>query len=114
MHDLSKLAHPDSAIQGEKVPGLDEIAAQHMALAPWVNRTPVFDKTDLVSLEHTTVNFKFELLQASGSFKVRGAFSNLLALNEIQRNAGEPVSAPAIMRLPWRMRRCAWGSMRKS
>jgi threonine dehydratase len=88
MHDLSKLVHPDSAIQGEKVPSLDEIAAQHMALTPWVNRTPVFDKADLMSLGHTTVNFKFELLQAGGSFKVRGAFSNLLALNNVERNAG--------------------------
>jgi len=88
MTDLSKLAHPDSSIQGEKVPGLDEIAAQHMALAPWVNRTPVFDKIDLMSLGRTTVNFKFELLQSGGSFKVRGAFSNLLALNDVQRNAG--------------------------
>jgi threonine dehydratase len=34
------------------------------------------------------VNFKFELLQAGGSFKTRGAFTNLLALDEAQRSAG--------------------------
>ncbi|KWE59876.1 pyridoxal-5'-phosphate-dependent protein subunit beta [Burkholderia ubonensis] len=75
-------------IDGEPIPTLDEIAAQHFALSPWVSRTPVFERADLPSLEGTHVNFKFELLQASGSFKARGAFTHLLALDEARRNAG--------------------------
>ncbi|KVD19804.1 pyridoxal-5'-phosphate-dependent protein subunit beta [Burkholderia ubonensis] len=75
-------------IDGEPIPTLDEIAAQHFALSPWVSRTPVFERADLPSLEGTHVNFKFELLQASGSFKARGAFTHLLALDEAHRNAG--------------------------
>jgi threonine dehydratase len=80
--------HTDHTIDGEPIPTLDDIASQHFALTPWVARTPVFDKLDFPSLEGTVVNFKFELLQASGSFKARGAFTNLLALDEAQRNAG--------------------------
>ena len=84
-------ARAENVIQGEKVPSLDDIAAQHIALAPWVNRTPVFDQHgggSSSSSSRSTLNFKFELLQASGSFKVRHAFCHLLALSEAQRNAG--------------------------
>jgi len=88
MNTLSTMTRSEDVIQGEKVPNLDEIAAQHMALAPWVSRTPVFDKNDLPGMAGTTVNFKFELLQASGSFKLRGAFCNLLSLSDSQRGAG--------------------------
>ncbi|WP_175745808.1 threonine/serine dehydratase [Burkholderia ambifaria] len=77
-----------TTIDGEPIPTLDEIAAQHFALSPWVARTPVFERADLPSLEGTHVNFKFELLQASGSFKARGAFTHLLALDEARKNAG--------------------------
>jgi threonine dehydratase len=83
--------HAVNVIQGEKVPSLDDIAAQHIALAPWVNRTPMFDQHGLdptASSSRSTLNFKFELLQASGSFKARSAFSHLLALSEAQRSAG--------------------------
>jgi Threonine dehydratase len=80
--------HTDHTINGEPIPTLDNIATQHFALTPWVTRTPVFDRLDFPSLEGTVVNFKFELLQAGGSFKARGAFTNLLALDEAQRSAG--------------------------
>ena len=75
-------------IDAEPIPTLDAIAAQHFALTPWVLRTPVFERHDFPSLEGTSVNFKFELLQASGSFKARGAFTNLLALDAAQRSVG--------------------------
>ncbi|APR36075.1 MULTISPECIES: threonine/serine dehydratase [unclassified Paraburkholderia] len=80
--------HTDHTIDGEPIPTLDAIASQHFALTPWVVRTPVFDRMDFPTLEGTLVNFKFELLQAGGSFKARGAFTNLLALDEPQRSAG--------------------------
>jgi threonine dehydratase len=80
--------HTDHTIDGEPIPTLDDIATQHFALTPWVARTPVFDKLDFPSLEGTVVNFKFELFQAGGSFKTRGAFTHLLALDEAQRTAG--------------------------
>ncbi|SEA79416.1 threonine/serine dehydratase [Paraburkholderia sartisoli] len=80
--------HTDHTIDGEPIPTLDDIAAQHFALTPWIVRTPVFERRDFPSLESTTLNFKFELLQSGGSFKTRGAFTNLLALDDAQRSAG--------------------------
>jgi len=80
--------HTDHTIDGEPIPTLDDIAAQHFALTPWVARTPVFDRLDFSSLHGTVVNFKFELLQAGGSFKARGAFTNLLALDDTQKSSG--------------------------
>lgn len=78
----------DRTIDAEPIPTLDAIAAQHFALTPWVARTPVFERHDFPSLEGTSISFKFELLQASGTFKVRGAFTNLLALDTAQRSVG--------------------------
>jgi threonine dehydratase len=80
--------HTDRTIDGEAIPTLDDIASQHFALTPWVARTPVFDRMDFPTLEGTLLNFKFELLQVAGSFKARGAFTNLLALDAAQRSAG--------------------------
>lgn len=79
---------PARTIDAEPIPTLDAIATQHFALTPWVSRTPVFERHDLPSLEGTSVTFKCELMQASGSFKVRGAFTNLLALDAAQRSVG--------------------------
>ena len=76
-------------IDGIEVPGLQAIAAARTRLTPWVATTPVFDKTDLPGgPEGATLNFKFELLQNAGTFKARGAFSNLLALDQAQRARG--------------------------
>ncbi|WJF89016.1 pyridoxal-phosphate dependent enzyme [Paraburkholderia bonniea] len=80
--------HTDHTIDGEPIPTLDDIAAQHFTLTPWVARTPTFDRLDFPSLDGTLVNFKFELLQAGGSFKTRGAFTHMLALEKAQRSAG--------------------------
>ena len=46
------------------------IAAIEPLIRPYVRRTPVIAEGNLV--------FKLELLQHSGSFKARGAFTNLL------------------------------------
>lgn len=75
-------------VAGIPVPTLDDIAAEHIALAPWVTRTPHFEKTDFLSLEDTQLHFKLELLQFAGTFKTRAAFSNMLALSDSQRNRG--------------------------
>src|SRR5262245_5864073 len=47
-----------------------QIAATEPLIRPYVRRTPVITEGNLV--------FKLELLQHSGSFKARGAFTNLL------------------------------------
>lgn len=82
--------HPSTGelVAGIPVPTLDDIANEHMALVPWVTRTPHFEKTDFFTLEDTQLHFKLELLQFGGSFKTRAAFSNMLALTHSQRSMG--------------------------
>jgi threonine dehydratase len=55
------------------------IAAAHRLIAPHIRRTPVMqvDGADF-GLAAAPLTLKLELLQHSGSFKVRGAFTNLL------------------------------------
>ena len=80
-------------IDGIRRPMPDAIAARQVALAPYLNRTPVFQPgTPLPG--PGSFEFKFECLQVSGTFKARGAFSNLLALDaEAQRRGVTCVSA---------------------
>jgi threonine dehydratase len=55
----------------------DAIIAAETAIRPYIRRTPVVE----LRLQHGAahdVTLKLELLQHSGSFKVRGAFTNLL------------------------------------
>lgn len=58
----------------------DDIARAHAAIAPHVRRTPVVCVRggDLGAPEIPELHLKLELLQHAGSFKTRGAFTNLL------------------------------------
>jgi len=75
-------------IAGVACPQLADIAAQRTKLKPYIRTTPILNRPDLPGLADTSIQFKFELLQVTGTFKARGAFSNLLALNPEQRAAG--------------------------
>jgi threonine dehydratase len=57
----------------------EHIAGIYSKIAPYVRRTPLLeaDGKDF-GLDGTRVFFKFESMQPSGSFKIRGAFANLL------------------------------------
>ncbi len=57
----------------------DRIAAVEKIIRPHIRRTPVLevDAADF-GLDGSALTFKLELLQHGGSFKVRGAFANLL------------------------------------
>lgn len=60
-----------------------QIESTRRAIEPYVRRTPVLDAGGAdFGLDPSRLTFKLELLQHSGSFKVRGAFANLL-LREI-------------------------------
>ena len=63
------------------VPTYDDIRAAVALLAPWVRRTPLLE----VEVEGRPVTLKLELLQHSGSFKVRGAFHSVLSAPERPR-----------------------------
>jgi len=76
-------------IDGIAVPDAAMIAAMRAELAPFVAATPVFARTGIAAgPAGATLQFKFELLQNAGTFKARGAFANLLALDEAQRRRG--------------------------
>jgi threonine dehydratase len=57
----------------------ERIAATADIIAPYIRRTPVIeaDGADF-GLDSSALMFKLELLQHAGSFKTRGAFTNLL------------------------------------
>jgi threonine dehydratase len=75
-------------IAGVACPQLADISAQRARLEPYIRTTPIFHRSDLPGLADTYVQFKLELFQVTGTFKARGAFSNLLALNPAQQKAG--------------------------
>jgi len=56
------------------------IAAAHEVIRPYIRRTPVLqvDGADFRLSPGVRLSFKLELLQHTGSFKPRGAFTNLL------------------------------------
>lgn len=57
----------------------DRITVTYNLISPHIRRTPVIEvKGGDFRLDHASLNFKLELLQHSGSFKARGAFTNLL------------------------------------
>ncbi len=56
------------------------IAANYPRIAPYIRRTPVMALAGAdFGLDLPQVQLKLELLQHSGSFKPRGAFTGLLA-----------------------------------
>jgi threonine dehydratase len=77
-----------SEIDGIATPDLAAIGALRAELRPYLRVTPVLWRDDIPPLAGTMLHFKFELLQASGTFKARGAFANLLALDAPARSAG--------------------------
>jgi threonine dehydratase len=61
-------------VTGERQITRDDIVRVYDMIRPYVRRTPVVD----VDLDGLPVTLKLEQLQCSGSFKARGAFTNLL------------------------------------
>lgn len=62
--------------------------AAEQRIRPFVRCTPLEPSIDLGRETGGTVFLKLESIQHTGSFKVRGAFNRLLALNADQRKAG--------------------------
>src|SRR5262245_58363978 len=57
----------------------ERIAATYELIKPHIRRTPVIAVNgEDFGLDGVQLHFKLELLQHSGSFKARGAFTNLL------------------------------------
>jgi threonine dehydratase len=58
----------------------EHISAAHRLIRPHIRRTPVIEvaSSDFGLIPSNRLSFKLELLQHTGSFKPRGAFTNLL------------------------------------
>lgn len=69
-------------------PTLEAIQLAHQQLSSFIVKTPTLSKNDFFAPESYKLNFKYELFQNSGTFKARGAFSNLLSLSPEQKAAG--------------------------
>jgi threonine dehydratase len=67
---------------------LAEIDAARSRVAPWVRRTPLVACRPLSELLGRGVSLKLEMLQETGSFKPRGAFNEVLSLDEEVRRRG--------------------------
>ncbi|MFJ2946966.1 threonine/serine dehydratase [Streptomyces sp. NPDC087226] len=68
--------------------GIADIETAAGRIAPHVVRTPTVPSPGLSALLGVPVTAKLELLQRTGSFKVRGAAAKLLSLGEAERGAG--------------------------
>ncbi len=64
----------------------DEVIAAEARIRPYARQTPLEGAFDLS--DAAQVFLKLENLQATGSFKLRGALNKLLALDEAQRRKG--------------------------
>jgi threonine dehydratase len=70
------------------IPSLDDVQAARVTIAGRVHLTPVLSSATLSRIAGAPIWLKAELLQRSGSFKVRGAFNRLSALTPDERNRG--------------------------
>jgi threo-3-hydroxy-L-aspartate ammonia-lyase len=70
------------------IPALDDVRAAAVTIADHVHRTPVLSSATLSEVVGAPVTLKAELLQRSGSFKVRGAFNRLSSLTGEERARG--------------------------
>lgn len=67
-------------LEGTPAVGQDDVARAEALIRPHVRRTPVIEiPAEELGLAGLPVTFKLEFLQRGGSFKARGAFTNLLA-----------------------------------
>lgn len=67
---------------------LSKIQAARERIAPYIVRTPMKRSRTLSDELGTNVHIKMELFQKTGSFKPRGSFAQMLALDEEQKARG--------------------------
>jgi threonine dehydratase len=82
------MALPASKKYPESQIGLAEIEGAAERLRGAILRTPAVEAPKLSALSGTQIFIKYENMQATGSFKERGALLKLLSLGEAQRKRG--------------------------
>ena len=72
----------------DEIINLDEIKKAAARIAAYVKRTPTLRDDILSRRFNSNFYLKYELLQNTGAFKVRGAFNKMLTLNEEEKQRG--------------------------
>jgi threonine dehydratase len=78
----------EGTTQGLKYLTAEGVRAARRRIAPYVRKTPLEPSYELSRRAGANVYLKLESLQVTGSFKPRGSFSKLLALDEARRSKG--------------------------
>ncbi|GAB5451672.1 MAG: pyridoxal-phosphate dependent enzyme [Halioglobus sp.] len=73
---------------GDSMIGLDEVREAALRIAPFVHRTPLMSSSAIDAEAGCRLLFKCENLQATGSFKARGAHNAVLKLTQVERERG--------------------------
>ena len=71
----------------EKI-SLDEISSAYERIKSYISETPLILSNHLTEQTGKDIFLKFEHLQKTGSFKIRGATNAILRLNNAQKNCG--------------------------
>lgn len=79
---------PVPGLSGSEVAASLDLPGAAHAVAGWARRTPLVEEPALAERLGRPVLLKLESLQATGSFKVRGAATRLAALTAEERRAG--------------------------
>ncbi|MBK8501285.1 MAG: threonine/serine dehydratase [Saprospiraceae bacterium] len=66
----------------DQLPTREDIAKTHRAIQPYIHRTPVLTNQTINQLTEATLYFKCENFQKVGAFKMRGASSAVVALDD--------------------------------
>ena len=69
-------------------PTLAEVEAAALRIAGRVHRTPTWESRTFSALAHARVWLKYENLQRTGSYKIRGALNRILTLSHAARERG--------------------------
>ncbi|MBL4578662.1 MAG: pyridoxal-phosphate dependent enzyme [Flavobacteriales bacterium] len=70
------------------MPTLEDIAAAHKRIAPFVRKTPVYTSRSIDGLAGCSIYFKCENFQKIGAFKIRGATNAILSLSNQETSKG--------------------------
>lgn len=78
---------------GDRLPNTEEVTIEKIraaarAIAPYIKSTPTLRDHHLSERFGTNVFLKYENLQHTGAFKVRGAFNKMLSLTDAERARG--------------------------
>jgi threonine dehydratase len=75
--------------QDYRLPNISDVWTAAGRIYPVVSKTPVVDSPQIASLSGaSSVHLKLELLQPTGSFKVRGATNTILSLSDEEKAKG--------------------------